>query len=143
METESVDVLHGHGHNHISVVRSLFHVNLMDAIFMDVQTVRKPGGLGELRKMHTETKGKCLQNKGYPLKIIWEHEFKSILRSDSRLKEFARQCQSPSYRKHRWITKESTILKAGMNDSLLAFEGRCLTCQIICMTILWKPPLFS
>ena len=42
-------------------------------------------------------------------------------RSEPKLKEFIRQHQPPIFRKHRWITKESTILNAVLDDSFFGF----------------------
>ena len=132
METESVHILHKR--NHISEVR--VGPYLVDGYDPNTRTVYEFHGcyfhgcshckkdqddLGKERKMHTDTKEKYLRNKGYNLRIIWEHEFKSKQRSDPKLKEFVRQRQPPFYRKHRWITKESTILDAVSDDSFFGF----------------------
>ena len=132
METESVHILHKR--NHIREVR--VGPYLVDGYDPNTRTVYEFHGcyfhgcshckkdqddLGKERKMHTDTKEKYLRNKGYNLRIIWEHEFKSKQRSDPKLKEFVRQRQPPFYRKHRWITKESTILDAVSDDSFFGF----------------------
>ena len=132
METESVHILHKR--NHISEVR--VGPYLVDGYDPNTRTVYEFHGcyfhgcshckkdqddLGKERKMHTDTKEKYLRNKGYNLRIIWEHEFKSMQISDPKLKEFVRQRQPPFFRKHRWITKESTIRNAVLDDTFFGF----------------------
>ena len=132
MEMEGVHILHAR--NHISEVR--IGPYLVDGYDPNTRTVYEFNGcyfhgcshckkdqdeLGKERKMHTVTKEKYLRNKGYNLRIIWEHEFKSMQRSEPKLKEFIRQRQPPFFRKHRWITKESTILDTVLDDSFFGF----------------------
>ena len=132
METEGVHILHAS--NHISEVR--IGPYLVDGYDPNTRTVYEFNGcyfhgcshckkdqdeLGKERKMHTITKEKYLRNKGYNLRIIWEHEFKSMQRSEPKLKESIRQRQPPFFRKHRWITKESTILHSVLDDSFFGF----------------------
>ena len=132
METEGVHILHAR--NHVSEVR--IGPYLVDGYDPNTKTVYEFNGcffhgcplckkdqddVGKERKMHTETKEKYLRDKGYHLKIIWEHEFKSKQKSELRLKDFIRQRQPPFYRKHRWITKESTILEAVLDESFFGF----------------------
>ena len=108
METESVHILHKR--NHISEVR--VDPYLVDGYDPNMRTVYEFHGcyfhgcshckkdqddLGKEPKMHTDTKEKYLRNKGYNLKIIWEHEFKSMQRSDPKLKEFVRHVNLPSF----------------------------------------------
>ena len=128
METEGVHILHDR--NHISEVRIGPYV--VDGYDPNTRTVYEFNGcyfhgssdckkdqddLGKERKMHTETKEKFIRAKGYHMRIIWEHEFKSQEKLDLKLKHFIRQRQPPFYRKHRWMTKESTILNAVLNDT--------------------------
>ena len=132
MESEGVHILHGR--NHIGEIR--IGPYLVDGYDPSTRTVYEYNGcwfhgcsvcekdqndLGKERKMHTEMKEKYLRSKGYKMKIIWEHEFKSEQKSDPKLKEFIRQRQPPFYRKHRWITKEHTILNAVMEDTFFGF----------------------
>ena len=58
-----------------------------------------------------------IRAKGYHMRIIWEHEFRSQEKSDLSLKQFIRQWQPPFYRKHCWMAKESTILNAMLTDN--------------------------
>ena len=128
METEGVHILHAR--NHISEVR--IGPYLVDGYDPNTRTVYEFNGcyfhgcsdcekdqddLGQERKMHTETKEKYLLFKGYNMRIIWEHSFKLQEKSDVKLKQFIRQRQPPFYRKHRWMTKESTILNAVLDDT--------------------------
>ena len=52
------------------------------------------------------------------MKNIWEHEFKSQQKKDTKLKQFIRS-QPLFYQKHCWITKESTVIEAMLDDSFL------------------------
>ena len=130
METEGVHILHAR--NHISEV----HIGpyLVDGYDPNTRTVYEFNGcyfqgcsdckkdqddLGKESKMHTETKEKYIRAKGYHMRIIWEHEFRSQEKSDLTLKQFIRQWQPPFYRKHCWMAKESTILNAMLNDNFL------------------------
>ena len=71
--------------------------------------------VGKDRKMHTDTKEKYLHNKGYPLKIIWEHKFKSKQRSNPKLKEFVRQCH-PSFVTPESSTKTGELLCSSTSE---------------------------
>ena len=128
METEGVCILHAR--NHISEVR--IGPYLVDGYDPNTRTVYEFNGcyfhrcsdckkdqdhLGKDRKMHTETKEKYIRAKGYHMRIIWEHEFKSQEKLDLKLKQFIQQRQPPFYCKHRWMAKESTILNAVLNDN--------------------------
>ena len=128
METEGVHILHAR--NHISEVR--IGPYLVDGYDPNTQTMNEFNGcyfhgcsdckkdqddLGKESKMHTETKEKYIRAKGYHMRIIWEHEFKSQERSDLKLKQFIQQQQPPFYRKHFLMAKESTILNAVLNDN--------------------------
>ena len=132
IETEDIHILHGR--NHISEVR--IGPYLVDGYDPITRTAYEYNGcyfhgcsdckkdqdeLGKERKMHTETKEKYLRLKGYNMRIIWEHKFKSQMKSDVKLKQFIRQRQPPFYRKHRWTTKESTILAAVVDDTFFGF----------------------
>ena len=132
IETENIHILHGR--NHISEVR--IGPYLVDGYDPITRTVYEYNGcyfhgcsdckkdqdeLGKERKMHTETKEKYLRLKGYNMRIIWEHEFKSQMKSDVKLKQFIQQRQSPFYRKHPWMTKESTIPAAVVDDTFFGF----------------------
>ena len=93
METEGIDILHAR--NHIGEVR--IGPYLVDGYDPITRTVYEFNGchfhgcsdckkdqddLGKERKMHTETKEKYLRHKGYNMKIMWEHEFKALQKSD-------------------------------------------------------------
>ena len=128
METEGVRILHAR--NHISEVR--IGPYLVDGYDPNTQTVYEFNGcylhgcsdckkdqddFGKERKMHMETKEKYIRAKGYHMRIIWEHEFKSQQKLDLKLKQFIRPRQPPFYHKHCWMAKESTILNAVLNDN--------------------------
>ena len=132
MDSEKIHILHGR--NHIGEVR--IGPYLVDGYDPITRTVYEFNGcyfhgcsdcekdqdeLGKERKMHTKTKEKYLRLKGYNMRIIWEHEFKSQKKSDVQLKQFIRQRQPPFYRKHRWTTSESTILDAVLDDTFFGF----------------------
>ena len=154
METEGVHILHAR--NHISEVR--IGPYLVEGYDPNTRTVYEFNGcyfhgcshckkdqdeLGKEQKMHTVTKEKYLRNKGYLLKVIWEHKFKSMQRLEPKLKEFIRQCQPPFFRKHCWITKESTILDAVLDDSFFGFlEVDILVPQHLHDYFQEMPPLF-
>ena len=132
METEGIDILHAR--NHIGEVR--IGPYLVDGYDPITRTVYEFNGchfhgcsdckkdqdeLGKERKMHTETKEKYLRHKGYNMKIMWEHEFKALRKSDPELKQFIWNREPPFYRSHRWGTRESTLLKAVMDDTFFGF----------------------
>ena len=55
------------------------------------------------------------------MKIMWEHEFKALRRSDPELKQFILDREPLFFPSHRWTTKESTLLKAVMDDTFFGF----------------------
>ena len=132
MEKEGINILHAR--NHINEVR--IGPYLVDGYDPISRTVYEFNGchfhgcsdcnkdldeLGKERKMHTETKEKYLRHKGYNMKIMWEHQFKALRKSDPELKQFIWDREPPFYRSHRWTTKESTLLKAVMEDTFFGF----------------------
>ena len=52
---------------------------------------------------------------------MWEHEFKALRKSDPELKQFIWNHEPPFYRNHHWGTRESTLLKAVMDDTFFGF----------------------
>ena len=132
MEKEGINILHAR--NHINEVR--IGPYLVDGYDPISRTVYEFNGchfhgwsdcnkdqdeLGKKRKMHTETKEKNLRHKGYNMKIMWEHQFKALRKSDLELKQFIWDSEPPFYRSHHWTTKESTLLKAVMEDTFFGF----------------------
>ena len=152
MEKEGINILHAR--NHINEV----HIGpyLVDGYDPISRTVYEFNGchfhgcsdckkdqdeLGKERKMHTETKEKYLRHKGYNMKIMWEHEFKELRKSNPELKQFIWDREPPFYRSHRWTTKESTLLKAVMEDTFFGFlklRKWTLRCRITSTPILKK-----
>ena len=132
METEGSHILHKR--NHTSEVR--IGPYLVDGYDPNTKIVYEYNGcwfhgcsqckqdqteLGKKRKEHTETKEKYLRQKGYKLRNMWEHEFKTLQKSDPKLKQFVREREPPFFRTHRWITKQSTLLDAVRNDTIFGF----------------------
>ena len=132
MEMEGIDILHAR--NHIGEVR--IGPYPVDGYDPNSKTVYEFHGCyfhgcptckmdldekGHQRKKNTETKEKYLRHKGYNMKIMWEHEFKALRKSDPELKQFILDREPPFFRSHRWTTKESTLLKAVMEDTFFGF----------------------
>ena len=77
--------------------------------------------LGQARKKHTETKESYLKKCGYTLRTMWGHEFKELQKTDPTLKQFVPDRMPPFYSNHQWMTKEPTLLKAVMENTLFGF----------------------
>ena len=77
--------------------------------------------LGQARKKHTETKESYLKKCGHTLRTMWGHKFKELQKKDPTLKQFVHDRMPPFYRNHRWMTKEPTLLKAVMENTLFGF----------------------
>ena len=132
MKTEGIDILHAR--NHIGEVS--IGPYLVDGYDPSTRTVYEFNGcyyhgcsvckmdkdvIGLKRKQDTQTKEKYLRHKGYNMNVMWEHEFKTLRKTNPKLKQFIWDREPPFFRSHRWVTKESTLLKAVMDDTFFGF----------------------
>ena len=132
METEQVNIKHAR--NYVGEVRiGPYLVDGYDPVSKTVYEYNgcyyhgcsvchmDQSGVGQARKKHTETKESYLKQSGYTLRIMWEHEFKELQKKDQTLKQFIQDRMPPFYRSHRRKTKESTLLKAVLENTLFGF----------------------
>ena len=76
----------------------------------------------ENRWAYTQQRTKYLQDRGYEVVSIWEHEYKQMPSSNADLKAFVTARLPPFYRTHRYgAVTENTILNAVRDGTFFGF----------------------
>ena len=160
--TENFRILHARNHREVRIGRYL-----LDGIHPETNTIFEfngckwhgclickiqPDATMENRWAYTQQRTKYLQEKGYKVVSIWEHEYKQMLSSNADLKAFLTARLPPFYRTHRYgAVTENAILNAVRDGTFFGFlevkimvpedkwknSMKCLLC-FAQATFLWK-----
>ena len=130
--TENIRILHARNHREVRIGRYL-----LDGIHPETNTIFEFNGCKwheclickiqrdatmENRWAYTQQRTKYLQEKGYKVVSIWEHEYKQMLSSNADLKAFLTARLAPFYRTHRYgAVTENAILNAVRDGTFFGF----------------------